>query len=185
MSNNVIDLTSRLKRKKENEQKNKKKKTLKKNLAELSEEASEIKDISEIRRTTIASDRRKVKRTILTEFLGTHIVIPNAGLQKVLLFDISTSGVSFDIEKKSGFFKEGEEVAMRIYLNHNAYFPFTLKIQHSRYDEEEEVYRHGANFQKGSVNEEALFHFVKFLETVATSLKKDTGDILVSNLTQN
>ncbi len=182
MSNNVIDLTSRLK------QKRKKKKSDTEAAApsvEHPHQAVEVKDISELRQSAIAEDRRKVKRTILTEFLGTHIVIPKVGLKKVLLFDISTSGVSFDIEKKLGFFQEGEEVAMRIYLNHNAYFPFTLKVQNIRYDQDEDVYRHGAYFEKGSVNEEALFHFVKFLETVATSLKKDSGDVLVSNLTQN
>lgn len=179
MSNNVIDLTSRLKKKrKENKKENK-------GIDHSVAEVTEVKDISELRQTAIAEDRRKVKRTILTEFLGTHVVIPRVGLKKVLLFDISTSGVSFDIEKKLGFFQEGEEVAMRIYLNHSAYFPFTLKVQHTRFEKDEDVYRHGANFQKGSVNEEALFHFVKFLETVATSLKKDTGDVLVSNLTQN
>lgn len=180
MSNNVIDLTSRLKQKR----KNKKKENSQASDVE-SHEAVPVQDIYELRQNAMAEDRRKVKRTILTEFLGTHIVIPKVGLKKVLLFDISTSGVSFDIEKKLGFFQEGEEVAMRIYLNHNAYFPFTLKVQNIRYDQDEDVYRHGAYFQKGSVNEEALFHFVKFLETVATSLRKDTGDVLVSNLTQN
>lgn len=180
MSNNVIDLTSRLKQKRKS-----KKKTNSKPEGVENHEVVPVQDIYELRQNAMAEDRRKVKRTILTEFLGTHIVIPKVGLKKVLLFDISTSGVSFDIEKKLGFFQEGEEVAMRIYLNHNAYFPFTLKVQNIRYDQDEDVYRHGAYFQKGSVNEEALFHFVKFLETVATSLRKDTGDVLVSNLTQN
>lgn len=159
-------------------------KGVKKNKNSSTHDEVEVRDITLIRQNAIADDRRKVKRTILTEFLGTHVVIPGAGLTKVLLFDISTSGVSFDLEKKLGYFNEGEEVAMRIYLNHDAYFPFTLKIQNIRYDQDEDVYRHGAYFMKGSVNEEALFHFVKFLETVATSIKKDRGDILVSNLTQ-
>lgn len=169
MSSNVIDITKRLKKK--SQQKTKRKKT-----------QNYIQDISELRKKIIADERRQVKRTILTEFIGTHIVLPGLGLKKVALYDISTHGVSFDLEKKLGQFLAGEQISMRIYLNQGAYFPFTLQISNSRFDEEESVYRHGANFVKGTVNEEALFHFVRFLETVSTSLKKDEGDILVSNI---
>ncbi len=173
MSSNVIDITQRLKAKTNH----KKTKSLKDR-----DIANQVTDMTSLRQQVIAENRRKVKRTILTEFIGTHLVIPGLGLKKVCLYDISTHGVSFDLEKKLGKFKIGEEVSMRIYLNHGAYFPFTIKVSNGRFDQEENIYRHGANFIKGTVNEEALFHFVKFLETVSTSLKQDDGDILVSNI---
>lgn len=174
MAGNLIDITGRLKSKKK-EKTNSNNKAHKKN-------AKAVTDMTLMRQQVLAEERRQVKRTILTEFIGTHVVLPGLGLKRVALYDISTHGVSFDLEKKLGQFDSGEEISMRIYLNHGAYFPFVLKVSNCRFDEEEGVYRHGANFIKGTVNEEALFHFVKFLETVSTSLKKDDGDILVSNL---
>ncbi len=170
MANNVIDITKRLKSQGKIKKNNSKKNGL-------------VTDITDLRQKALAEDRRIVKRTILTEFIGTHVVIPGLGLKRVSLYDISTHGVSFDLEQKLGNFKVGEEISMRIYLNQGSYFPFNLKVSNSRFDDDEQVFRHGANFIKGSVNEEALFHFVKFLETVSTSLKKDDGDILVSNIT--
>lgn len=169
MASNVIDITGRLKTKG-----SKKKNKLTKQAA--------VTDMTSIRQQALAEDRRQVKRTILTEFIGTHVILPGIGLKRVSLYDISTGGVSFDLEKKLGAFKVNEEISMRIYLNQDSYFPFVLKVLNSRFDEEEGVYRHGANFVQGSVNEEALFHFVKFLETVSTSLRKDDGDVLVSHL---
>lgn len=178
MANNVIDITQRLKSKVADNKSNKKKGKAQGK----SNGKAKVTDMTFLRQEVIAEERRQVKRTILTEFVGTHVVIPGHGLKKVALYDISTHGVSFDLEKKLGNFTAGEEISMRIYLNHGAYFPFVLKVSNSRFDEDEGVYRHGANFIKGTVNEEALFHFVKFLETVSTSLKKDDGDVLVSNI---
>jgi hypothetical protein len=44
------------------------------------------------------------------------------------------------------------------------------------------VSRHGCGFVKDTVNEEALYHFVRFIETVSASLRTDAGDVMVSNL---
>jgi competence protein ComGF len=173
MAGNLIDITGRLKSKKKVKANTK---------ASTTKGTSAVTDMTLMRQQVLAEERRQVKRTILTEFIGTHVVLPGLGLKRIALYDISTNGVSFDLEKKLGKFETGEEISMRIYLNHGAYFPFVLKVSNCRFDEDEGVYRHGANFVKGTVNEEALFHFVKFLETVSTSLKKDDGDILVSNL---
>ena len=164
----LVDLTARLKNRRKISEK------------KLSECAG-VYNLLPLKQEVITEERRNVRRTILTEFIGTHIVLP-MGLVKVSLYDISTEGVSFDLEQKMGQFKSGEEVSMRIYLNQEAYFPFQIKVSNIREDEEEGVYRHGASFVKGSINEEALFHFIKFLESVSMSLKKDKGEILVSNL---
>lgn len=171
MAGNLIDITERLKSKS----------TKKKDKPKLK---AEVTDMTVMRQQVLADERRQVKRTILTEFIGTHVIIPGMGLKKVSLYDISIHGVSFDLEKKHGKFELGEEISMRIYLNQNSYFPFILKVSNSRFDEGDNVFRHGANFVKGSVNEEALFHFVKFLETVSASLKKDVGDVLVSHINE-
>jgi hypothetical protein len=134
------------------------------------------------RQEMLSRERRQVKRTILTEFVGAFVVLPEQGLLKVALYDISENGVAFDLEITDGRFQNGDEVAMRVYLNHSTYFPFTIKISNSRAITDEGVIRHGANFVKGTINDVALHHFVKFIENVSATLKKDDGDVLVSNL---
>ena len=144
--------------------------------------SAEVTDITSIRQEMISEERRKVKRTILTEFLGATIVVPGQGLMKVTIYDISDDGFAFDLEVSEGKFKVGEEVAVRVYMNNQTYFPFSVKITHIKTVVDEAVYRHGSKFVKDTVNKEALHHFVKFIESVSASLKGDNGDIMVSNL---
>ncbi len=141
-----------------------------------------VVDMTEARQAILSRERRQVKRTILTEFIGAFAVLPERGLLKVTLYDISENGISFDVELSEGGFIEGEEIAMRVYLNHKTYFPFVMKVTNSRVFDAEGVVRHGANFVKGTVNDVALHHFVRFIETVSASLKTDDGDIQVSNI---
>ncbi len=143
---------------------------------------AELFDMTKLRQDIISRERREVKRTILTEFVGAFVVLPDKGLLKVALYDISDGGVAFDLELTDGRFKNGEEVAMRVYLNHTTYFPFVIKISNSRVMTEDGLVRHGANFANGTVNDVALHHFVKFIENVSASLKTDGGDIQVSNI---
>jgi hypothetical protein len=144
--------------------------------------SANIHDISEIRKEMVDRDRREVKRTILTEFVGAFVVVPEHGLMKASMYDISDNGMAFDLSILEGGFNEGDEVAMRVYLNHSTYFPFTIRVINSRVIEEEGVVRHGAHFLRGTMNDVALHHFVKFIENVSASLKTDNGDILVSNI---
>lgn len=141
-----------------------------------------VVDFTEVRQAMLNQDRRQVKRTILTEFVGAFVVVPDKGLLKVNLYDISETGIAFDLLESEGHFAPDEEVAMRVYLNHTTYFPFTAIVTHSRMIEEEGVIRHGANFLSGSLNDVALHHFIKFIENVSASLRKDSGDIMVSNI---
>lgn len=143
---------------------------------------SEVHDITVMRQEMLSRDRRDVKRTILTEFIGAFVVVPEQGLLKAALYDISDNGLAFDLELQGGGFGVGDEVAMRVYLNHSTYFPFTIRVTNNRAIEEEGVVRHGANFVKGTVNDVALHHFIKFIENVSATLKTDTGDLLVSNI---
>ena len=141
-----------------------------------------IVDMTERRNEQIRQERRQVKRTILTEFIGAFAVVPQKGLMKVTLYDISENGLAFDVETETGKFAKGEELAMRVYLNQSTYFPFLVKVRNVRAVAEDDCYRHGADFVKGSVNNDALTHFVKFIETVSASLEQDSGDVMVSNL---
>lgn len=165
----VLDITSRLKS--QNSVENKRVMA-----------AADVHDITEARQEMLSRDRRHVKRTILTEFVGAFVVLPEKGLLKAALYDISDSGLAFDLELLEGGFGSGEEVAMRVYLNHSTYFPFTIRVTNARAIEDEGVVRHGANFVKGSVNDVALHHFIKFIETVSASLKTDSGDVQVSHI---
>jgi PilZ domain len=147
-----------------------------------SKDMASITDITEIRQEMIAEERRGVKRTLLTEFVGLHLIVPNKGLTKCALYDISENGLAFEMPSEYGQFKVGEMVALRVYLNHQTYFPFVVKINNARYIDEEGVHRFGGAFQKETINEIALFHFAKFIENVSAYLKTDHGDVLVSNL---
>jgi hypothetical protein len=103
---------------------------------------------------------------------------------RVALYDISENGLSFDIDASVGPLKEGEEIAMRVYMNQSTYFPFVTKVRNVRSIPDEAVFRHGVNFVKGTINDVALHHFVKFIENVSASLRRDGGDVMVSNLTE-
>ncbi|MGZ3772384.1 MAG: PilZ domain-containing protein [Pseudobdellovibrionaceae bacterium] len=165
----ILDITSRLKTRNSSETRK-------------AEGRAEILEFTEARQEIINRDRREIKRTILTEFVGAFAVLPDKGLLKVALYDISENGMAFDLELLDGGFNSGDEVAMRVYLNHTTYFPFTIRVTNCRVFEDEGIVRHGANFVKGTMNDVALHHFVKFIENVSASLKTDTGDILVSHI---
>ncbi len=147
-----------------------------------SDTGASVVSITELRKDVVTEDRRKVRRTILTEFIAVHTVVPNMGLMKVALFNIDENGLAFDIDFKKGHFQAGEEVAMRVYLNHQTYFSFIVKIKHITDVADEEVHRHGCSFMRETINDVALHHFVKFVETVSASLKHDNGDVTVSNI---
>jgi hypothetical protein len=138
-----------------------------------------VLDMTERREERLQDERRKVRRTMLSEFVGVHVVVPGQGLMRVTLYDISGDGLAFDTTAQSGRFRVGDEVAMRVYLNRTTYFPFNIRIGNVRDIETEASVRHGASFVKGSANEEALGHFVRFIESVSATLATDTGDVVV------
>jgi hypothetical protein len=166
---NIIDIRSRLKAQTENVQKQE-------------NQGASVVDITELRSEVLNEDRRKVRRTILTEFIAVHTVVPGMGLMKVSLFNVNQTGLAFDIEVPKGHFQVGEEVAMRVYLNHQTYFPFIVKVKHVTEIPDEEVHRHGCEFVQNTINDVALHHFIQFIENVSASLKHDNGDVLVSGL---
>jgi len=185
---NVIDITRRLnkaKAAKEKEQPAKDTPSNKKPAKKAANQAeAPVLDMTEKRNEIIMQERRKVRRTLLTEFISAFVTVPRKGLLKVILADISEDGAAFDVDVEAGHFQVGEEVAMRVYLNHETYFAFVVKVQNLRGRPEDGVFRHGVHFVKGTINDEALHHFVRFIETVSASLQTDHGDIQVSNLSR-
>lgn len=145
-------------------------------------ENSEVMSFDEQRQRILFNERREVKRTILTEFVSAMIILPEKGLLKVAIYDISEEGISFDVEHQHGQFKIDEEVSMRVYLNQKTYFPISVKIKHVVDEKVEGILRHGSVFQKGSSTDAALQYFVRFIETVSQGLKKDEGDIMVPRI---
>ncbi len=143
-------------------------------------EAAKVQNITEMRQDMLTNERRKNRRTILSNFIGAFVVIPDLGLQSVALYDVAGDGMSFDTPIEAGRFRTGEEYAVRVYLSRDTYFPFTMKIKNTRELKADGVYRHGGLFVKPGTNEEALKSFIKFVETISTVLRKDTGDHLIS-----
>ncbi|MFK8138629.1 MAG: PilZ domain-containing protein [Bdellovibrionales bacterium] len=154
--------------------------------AQISEETTsqvytnDISDMTERRMEIVADERRLVRRTILSEFIGAYAVLPEQGLAKVAVYDISEQGMAVDIDTSFGSFREGEEIAMRIYLSNTTFMPFIARVYNCRQIPEEGVHRHGVAFVKDTLNNDALKHFVNFLESVSASLRTDKGDVIVS-----
>lgn len=146
------------------------------------EPKSDVLSFEEKKEVLLFQERRQVKRTILSEFVSAMVVLPERGLLKVSLYDISEEGIAFEMEPQYGQFKIGEEVSMRVYLNHKSYFPISLLIKHTSTDESDGLVRHGAEFLKGTSTDAALQYFVRFIESVSRGLKKDDGDLMVPKI---
>ena len=165
----IIDLTSRLK-------------TIAPALDTHSPSQNEVVSYDEQKQKILFHERRQIKRTILTEFVSAMVVLPEKGLLKVAIYDISEEGISFDIETENGKFKIDEEVSMRVYLNQKTYFPITIQIKHVTDEASEGVIRHGSVFMRGASTDAALQYFVRFIESVSVGLKKDEGDLMAPKI---
>src|SRR5690606_5703423 len=103
----------------------------------------DVVDMTERRQEVISNERRLVRRTILSEFIGAYAVLPERGLVKVAIYDISQQGMAVDMDSSNGKFNEGEEVAMHIYLSNDTFMPFVARVYNVREVVEEGVTRHG------------------------------------------
>ncbi len=148
----------------------------------LSFEKAEILNYAEQKKKMLFHERRQVKRTVLTEFVSAMVVLPEKGLMKVDLYDISEEGISFDVEAAQGHFKIDEEISIRIYLNRKTYFPMTLQVKHITDEPSEGVVRHGTVFMRSASadasSDAALQYFIRFIETAGAQLRKDEGDFI-------
>jgi hypothetical protein len=144
--------------------------------------ATALIDLNERREEKLASEKRAVTRTVLSQFLGVFLVLPNKGLQPVSLHDVSEAGLSFDLPTEVGSYEISETVTMRIYLSHDTYFSFHAKIANKRSSSSQGVARHGAVFRKDDESFKTLFYFTKFLENVGLVARRDTGDRLLGRI---
>jgi hypothetical protein len=170
----LIDLTSRLKAVPPAEQ------------AVLKQTTSEVLSYAEQKQKILFHERRQVKRTILTEIVSSMVVLPEKGLLKVDLYDISEEGISFDLPSDQGKFKIDEEVSIRVYLNNKTYFPMIAQVKHVTDEPLEGVSRHGAIFLKGAATDTAtdaaLQYFIRFIEIAGVGLRKDDGDLMAPKI---
>lgn len=127
-------------------------------------------------------ERRTRTRTVLNEMMSSMVVIPERGLLKVTLHDISTEGLSFDTMVDEGAFAPGEEVSLRIYINHKTYFPVCVTVKHVSEKSAQGTLRHGAILKKDATNDVVLQYFVKFVEAASDLMKKDNGDLMVNKI---
>ena len=144
--------------------------------------SAEVVDLQDKKQTILFHERRQVKRTLLTELISSMVILPEKGLMKVSIHDISDEGISFELDSAHGHFKVGEEISLRVYLNQKAYFPIQVTIKHVTPNSEEGVIRHGSVYLKNEENNVALQHFVKFVESASMGLKKDSGDMMVNRI---
>ncbi|AZZ37723.1 PilZ domain-containing protein [Bdellovibrio sp. qaytius] len=126
----------------------------------------------------LLKERRQVERTILSDLISGMLVLPEKGLYKVSMYDISGDGLSFSLDKHMGAFQVGEEIALRVYLNTKTYFPLHVKVKHATLDTQEEVVRHGVEYMKGTATDVALQHFVNFIISLNEGLQIDDGDMM-------
>lgn len=170
----IIDLTSRLKTQSTINSVNL--------MTESVKPSSQIVNFTDHKQQILFHERRQAKRSVLSEIVSAMVVLPEKGLMKVSLYDISEEGLSFDLEAYEGHFKVDEEVVVRVYLNQKTYFPVTLKIKHVTLEATEGVMRHGATFLRGVSIENspdaALQYFIRFIESAGSGLKKDDGDLM-------
>jgi hypothetical protein len=71
-------------------------------------EPAEVVGLEAKRKEILTQERRQNRRTILSNFLGAFVVVPDHGLKEVSLYDISEGGVAFDLDLSSGQFRMNE-----------------------------------------------------------------------------
>lgn len=140
---------------------------------------ADIVDLTEKRQNLVKTERRKNRRTIVSEGFGGFVVVPERGLLEVNLFDIQKEGISFDSPIGAGKFREGQVIAMRIYINQTHYFPLNVEIKHITAQLDEGTNRHGTQFAKEAHSADAVDAFVKFVESVSPLLRFDSGDLKI------
>jgi hypothetical protein len=143
-----------------------------------SPQKANVINLSERRDELAVTERRKVTRTVLSQFVGVFIVLPKktGGLKPVSVHDVSDKGLAFDLTPEMGAFKAGESVTMRIYLSHETYFSFSVKVVNVRRN------RHGTVFKKDDDSYQTLMFFSKFLQNVSLVARKDNGDRLLGSI---
>jgi len=122
-------------------------------------------------------ERRHSKRRPILETFSIFIVIPQKGLYRLAVHDMSEDGMNFnvDIEGEPIFSfqpKVGESIDIRIYLNKSLYIP--LSIQVVRITQHPSGRRVGAEFHhKKSESYKAFHTLLHLLDSIVNVLRID------------
>lgn len=122
-------------------------------------------------------ERRKAKRRPVLESFSLFVVVPKKGGARLKIHDLSELGVGFNIDiegEDPDVFpvKQGETLAMRLYLNQTLYVPVSVKV--ARITESAEGRRVGAEFtERQSPGAKAIGSFVQMLDGIVDVVKFD------------
>jgi hypothetical protein len=167
---NVIDMTARRKAQLKAEARGEKR-----------ERPAVLVEFGARKKEMMTQERRKNRRTILSNFLGAFVILPEKGLKEVTLYDLSEGGVGFDLEATSGAFRIDEELAMRVYISKEIYVPFQVRVKNVREVKAENIFRHGTVLTSMGQGDEVMKSFVKFVESLSAHFKTDKGDFKLPN----
>jgi len=125
-------------------------------------------------------ERRRFTRIILQGLYRVRVVIPGpqGGLADVAVNDVSSDGMSFDLTKL-GSFKQGDNIAVRVYLSPEFYLPISCAVRNLK-TISEGIIRHGVRFSREPAFEyEAIQALVNFLQAAQRRSKRDHGDRMI------
>ena len=119
------------------------------------------------------AERRKSKRRQILSTFSFFVVVPNKGVHRLPVHDVSENGIGFDIdlddEDPSAFpLKTGENLALHFYLNQSLFMPVSIRVMRIDEQPKSKVRRIGAEFaEKNSAGVQAMKAFTQMLDRVA------------------
>ncbi len=126
-------------------------------------------------------ERRKTRRRNILATFSIFLVIPQKGIHRLMIHNISEEGIAFDfdIESEAPFdfpAKIGDSIDARLYINPSLYIPIQMKIV--RIEKSGDGRRVGASFQNiKSENHQALLSFLKLLDSILDVLKLELNPV--------
>ena len=119
---------------------------------------------------TSNSERRRSKRRPILSTFSFFVVVPKKGVHRLQIFDVSESGVGFELDTE-GESQEtfpavpGDSIDIRLYLNQSLFLPLTVQI--TRVDENRTTRKIGAEFpDKMSKSYRAFHTFIQMLDSI-------------------
>ena len=131
-----------------------------------------------VRKEKQATLKREYERVLFKNILGCYTMIERLGLKSVEMVDISKSGLSFRMPVEDGAFTQGEELDFRFYFSNKAFLPTRVTVRRvdSEIDQGHRYNRFGCTFDTALSSQDAVNHFVDFIEAFSKSAKEDKGD---------
>ena len=124
-----------------------------------------------------AVERRRAPRRPVLETFACFAVIPQHGIHRLTVHDISEDGIGFDLDTDAEFRTEfsvqnGDELDIRFYVNPTLYIPLVIKV--TRMEDNLSIRRVGAIFQKKNGSDyKAFLAFVTLIDRILETLRTD------------